>query len=83
VNARHPLNPPKPGRKSGEKSTSDRKSRQSRGLDAVRLAACTSGLSLERVVAISEWYERERAKQEIRELEELARQLMVRDRALR
>jgi hypothetical protein len=35
------------------------------------------------VVAISEWYERERAKQEIRELEELARQLMVRDRALR
>jgi hypothetical protein len=34
------------------------------------------------MVASSEWYERERAKQEIRELEELARQLMVRDKRL-
>jgi len=34
------------------------------------------------MVAISEWYERERARQEIRELEELARQLMVRDKRL-
>ena len=32
--------------------------------------------------SISEWFERERAKQEIRELEELARQLMVRASAL-
>jgi len=34
------------------------------------------------MVAISEWYARERAKQEIRELEELARQLMARERRL-
>jgi len=34
------------------------------------------------MVAITEWYERERAKQEIRELEELARQLMARARRL-
>jgi hypothetical protein len=34
------------------------------------------------MVSISEWYERERAKQEIRELEELARRLMARDKRL-
>lgn len=30
------------------------------------------------MVAISEWFERELARQEIRELEELARQLLAR-----
>jgi hypothetical protein len=35
------------------------------------------------MVALSEWFERERAKQEIRDLEELAMQLMARERALR
>ena len=30
------------------------------------------------MVAISEWFERERARLEIRELEELARQLLAR-----
>jgi len=34
------------------------------------------------MVAISEWFERERARQEILELEELARQLLARARAL-
>jgi hypothetical protein len=34
------------------------------------------------MVAISEWFERERARQETLELEELARQLMARDRRL-
>jgi len=34
------------------------------------------------MVAISEWFERERAKQEIGELEELARQLMAREKRL-
>jgi hypothetical protein len=34
------------------------------------------------MVAISEWFERERARQEIRELEDLARQLLARSSRL-
>jgi hypothetical protein len=35
------------------------------------------------MVAISEWFERERARQEILELEELARQIIERSRRIR